>query len=213
MSAAADFDAFVDPQVGALLTLCVGAVNANVTLADGSPDAMVRSSYPWPVPRKLLASAELPSLLIYRGQESTFRRTVGRREQRVAFFFEYVMPPATDERAQLRWGALQAVWHELVRVVSKGHDPAVASDALILKAAGFRDIDESDRGRRVDYERPKGDTDVFPAFVGQMTLNHRDEIDLSALQDLVDLDAQLRLQGLPENEQPLVEQILTTPTP
>jgi hypothetical protein len=33
------------------------------------------------------------------------------------------------------------------------------------------------------------------------------------LQDLVDLDAKIRLKDLPENEQPLVEQILTAPTP
>lgn len=218
MTDPASFDEFVDPQVGALVTLCKGAVNANVVLAPGAADMMVREAYPWPVPRKMLSATELPILLIYRSGETLVQRTtLSPVEHKVIFTFEYVMPIVGDARAGLRWGALTYVWNELVRVVADGHDPAVAGNAAILTAAGFMDIDETERGRRVDFEKPRPDADVFPSFVGAMLLSHRDEYDLSALQDLVDLDAQYRLVNggasdqLLENEQPLVAQILTKP--
>lgn len=212
MSDPIDFDALVDPQLGALLTLCFGAINANVKLADDSPDAMVRSAYPWPVPRKMLSSVELPLLTISRQSETTFQRTTAQPyERKVVFAFEYTMPIVNDARAGLRWPALANVWGAILRAVTDGHDPAVAADANILTAAGFMDLDETERGRMVTYEKPDPRADVFPAFVGLMTLSHRDDFDISALQDLVDLDARIRLNGLPDNEQPLVEQIIKAP--
>lgn len=220
MSDPANFDALVDPQIGALLTLCMGAVNANVKLAPGSPDKMIQSVAGWPVPRSALSSTELPILMIYRRDEAPMQRTTVHSDARVTFAFEYVMPTTPEGRQELRWPALQAVWHELVRVVAAGHDPAVASDAPILRTAGFIDLDLTDRGRRVDYARPDGTKDVMPSFVGTMVLMTREGFDLSALQDLIDLDAQYRLErpaGAPtdellgEPEQPLVEQILPVP--
>lgn len=214
MTDPASFDALVDPQIGALITLCKGAINANVVLDVDAKDVMVREAYAWPVPRKMVGSSELPLLSIYRASEQTIQRTtIGPFERKVTFTFEYVMPLVTDARAGLRWGALTHVWNELVRVVTLGHDPAVAANANILAAAGFVDIEETERGRTVVYEKPRPNEEVFPGFVGTMVLSHRDEFDIDALQDLVDLDAQIRLNGLPENEQPLVEQILTVPTP
>lgn len=219
MSDPADFDSLTDPQIGALLTLCYGAVIANVPLDAGSPDVMIKSVAGWPVPRAQLSAEMLPILMIYRREESPVQRTTVHSDARVTFVFEYVMPTATDQRAELRWPALQAVWHELSRVVAAGHDPSVAADALILRTAGFIDIDLTDRGRRVLYTQPDPARDIMPSFVGTMILTTRDTYDLSALQDLVDLDAQLRLERpdaatapsdelLAEGEQPLVEQIL-----
>lgn len=225
----ADFDSFADPQVAALLTLCSGAVTANIALDSGSPDKMVRGLFGWPVPRKQLTASEMPALAIYRVSEAVFRRTtIGPLEHKVTFAFEYVMPVAGDQRAQLRWGALSRVWSELVRVVADGHDPAVAGNARILTAAGFMNVDESERGRHVDYEKQRAEADTFPAFVGTMVLSHRTPIDNSALQDLLSLDAQYRLinggsaaeralrdqlidASTPPTEQPLVEQILLKP--
>lgn len=213
MTDPATLDAFVDSQVAALLALCKAAVNANVPTATPSTVPTIQTTYGWPAKQKLSA-AEFPALLIYRISEETLPRTLKHLEARVTFAFEYVMSPTPLERVDLRWRLPPLVWKELVRVVAKGHDPSYSSDSRVLKAAGFVWVDETKR--RVDYAKPVEGRDVQPGFLGTMVLHHRDEIDTSALEDLLSLDAQYRLVNgdgadeLLEGEQPLVEQILTS---
>jgi len=210
MTAPATLDAFVDPQIAALLGLCKAALNANVPTQDPSTDPTVRSTFGWRVPRRLLTPASLPALLIYRKRETTDVEWAAKGvAYRVDVAFEYIMPAAPMERIAARWPALSNVWHELVRVVGAGRDPSFSANATVLRAAGWFDVDENKR--TVDYDMPSGEGDVQPSFVGTQVLMHRQAFDTSALQDLISLDAMIQLIGLPDAEQPLVETIATAP--
>lgn len=223
----ATLDDFADPQVTALLTLCAGAINANLATTSPSTRPIVAKTYGWPVRPERITQSETPLLCIYRRRQETVPVTIKHREQRVTFEFFYTMGPAPADRVDARWRLPPLVWKELTRVIGKGHDPAVSSDGLILHAAGIMRPDEL--RRVVDYEQPRGDGDVWPGFVGTMVISHRDEIDVSALQDLLQLDAQYRLTNRAgsdqlqdesptpavgsetQGKQPLVRELLETP--
>lgn len=231
MTTPADVDGFVDPQKAALLALCTGALNANLATSAPSDFPIVTKAYGWNPDRTRISQAECPCLWIWRMRQRTVAVTTVRTEHLVTWAFHYTMGPATRDRAESRWALPPLVWEELVRVIGKGHDPAVSADALILRAAGFVRMDEKASGRVVDFEKPEPGGDVWPGFTGTMDLSHRREIDLSALQDLLELDAQYRLSNRDGSDQlqdedptpdvgsetlgkqPLVRELLETPDP
>ena len=206
-------DDFADPQIAALLNFCSLALVANLPTSNPNTPVL-RTAYGWPVNRARISAGEFPVLLIYRKRSQSYAHTVGHDEHRGTFAFEYTMGPTPNDRIGKAWNLLPLIWQELVRLVKAGHDPSVSSDAAILNAAGFVDIDED--ACIVDYEQPKPDVDVWPGFAGTMVLTHRTEIDISGLQALLSLDAQYRLVNsgsadqLLDAEQPLVEQIINT---
>lgn len=200
-----------DPQARALRLLLGGGLNAELEPETGEP--VVRATYGWPaIDAQRVHALAHPALAIWRETETSLQRSVHHVDELVTWRIDYALPATPLEHVDARWELLQEVWATILRLVRRGHHPAVADDASLLVDAGFVEVDMT-RGRepRVQYLLPATDRAVFPAFQGRIHLRHRDDIDISGL-PYASLLAHISPPDLPEDERPLVGALLERPS-
>lgn len=183
-------DSATDAVVAALRTLLKGGVNAE-TAADLGADAVVQT-YGWPIAVDQVPAMTLPALNVWRYEEVNEAHTFGHVRTNATIRIDYYATPAGPLSVDNRWPLLRRVWDEITQLIRVGHHPSVSGDANLLSAAGVIEVPYSQM--RVKYLMAPSGGQAFPLFQGQALFRHRTEIDVSALQDLVDLDATYNLK-------------------
>lgn len=193
-----------DPQTAALLNLCTEAIRADVSaeLAGSNP---VQAAVGFRA--NIDAGFKPPVLSVYRYERREVQVTMHKWETDQTYRFEYYLPPPPREQLDNRWPLLHLVWSALFKAVCAGKHAAVSSGAGVLQAAGFTYLDP-----KTIRMVPEFMNDTVPWFRGQMVLRHRDPEDISALQDLLELDASYVLPGATDAlVNPIVEEIIDFP--
>ena len=199
----ADLDSAPDLQLAALLELAKAGVNAE--LEDELGGQAIVTIVGHPVAPKVLGNLAMPTLAIWRRAVQHKRVTMHRTDKVVDWVLDYIPPTPPRDDVAGRWRLLEFVWETLVDIISVGHHPALAGDANVLRAAGFTNFDWGlVRATNKFFDEA---TLSFPWFRGELRMSHRDAVDLSALSDLISIDASYVLPDATIT--PLVEEILT----
>lgn len=202
------FDRATDPVIAAIATVAKAGVNAALREQLGG-DAVARA-FGYPTPLEILGQADIPALAVYARREK-IERTTGRRlanqDRVVTVWFDYIAPATPLAKLGTRWPLLRAVWWELVQALNT----PCAEGLAVLRAAGVIGVDVDEA--TVDYDVAPGAAQgtPWPFFRAVMPITHRNEPDLSALQNLIDMDLRIHLDGLPAGAQPFVRDIVGDP--
>lgn len=205
-------DVVVDPQAVALAALVKGAVNYDVQNNRRwvmTEDAII-DVYGYPRPLGSIARTRLPSICVYRASESPTEHSTLYTDNVVLWRFDYILPDTQPDKLGVRWPLLRFVWRSIFRAVQAGGHDAVYNGDGILDDAGFTAIDVPATLVNYGYD-PKGEQ-TYPYFRGQMRLTHR-EVDWQGDPTVFrSLAADYILDGLEDEEQPHVQDVVYTPT-
>jgi hypothetical protein len=196
--------AATDPQVTALRALLLGGLNAMLTPT--TTEDVVVATYGYPAfgapgaaPTRV-PQLRLPGLAVYRLTDRFAERAMLRRETEVIMRLDYVVSATPLGSVDARWPILRAVWDACLDLIAAGHHASVSSDAHVLEAVGFTERLMLDaRYPTVTYAAPSAADGVYPSFRADLKMMHRDDVDISALDD-VSLQTEVYAIDLPVDE-------------
>lgn len=197
----------VDRQVAAI---CALAESVNDDMAGTTVDEKaIETILAFPPMLGTIPATKLPLLNVWRMADR--REMAGNRTKQVARIgLAYTLPATGRDEYEARWATLQDVWSRLSATILKGSHESVCDGAKLLVAADVEKVDEMSPVVTYSLD-PQGD-DVYPGFVGEITIVHKtiEEIaklaDRDALPDLIELHAHYRID--PDSGADDVEEII-----
>ncbi len=173
----------------------MGIVNDVVEADDGGPFLLAAYGFPVDLDTVIerIPVRRIPCLAVHRISEKFVRRTMHKTERQVRFGIDILVEaPAPDELESFR-----ALMHEAFHAIEDAVYEGVGLDSrrrAVLAAAGFTHADPDMAAGAIDWK--PDNTRNRPLLASHVTLYHRDisRDDVSALYDLLSLDAKYVLQ-------------------
>lgn len=198
----------IDALRGVLL-IRVNALLAPEMMTEPTEDA-VRRTYRMPIPLSMIATLQLPTLLVYRGNTQLYRD--GRKhKRRTRINIDYVGPQTPARATEDTWTLLHRVFEAVAKVLSGKDLPA---NWTTLKAAGVVTVELETPKVEYAFAGDKGHKNVYPTFRSTWFVIHEPNIPAvtTAERAPVSLAANInKVNPTPEPSGNPVSRILSTP--
>lgn len=200
---ASAYDSTTDTLIAALRMIAQHSVNAALS-TELSGQKAIEKTFGYPAVLGVIPATEMPALCVYVSQSAVRPFSSAFTYRRATVTFDYYVQPTARHDLNDRWPLLGRVFEELAFAVCRGTWTDGGSKNLLDDA---NVVDVMDETFRVQYQFAEDGNFVFPFFRATIDIDYNSRpADTSALDDVVDLDVDLDLDGHVEN--PLVEALL-----